>query len=117
VGLRAVSVGRRHVLLKQSKHWIRREELEARINEALDHPVPLYPEPEAKENTILHGYIPDGVREPVPQAPAPDFRGGGFQREYTPSGLQEDRPRREYAPSGFREGGPRREYPPRETER
>ena len=35
--------GRREELLRQSRHWIRQQDLEDRINEALDNPLLLYP--------------------------------------------------------------------------
>ena len=35
---------RKEKLIEDSRHWIRPEDLEARIEEALDHPVPLYAE-------------------------------------------------------------------------
>jgi hypothetical protein len=33
---------RKEQLIEDSRHWIRAQDLEARIQEALDHPVPLY---------------------------------------------------------------------------
>ena len=35
---------RRAMLLQQSRHWVTPEALGARVDEALDNPVPLYPQ-------------------------------------------------------------------------
>lgn len=37
-----LNVNRKEQLIEDSRHWIRAQDLEARIQEALDHPVPLY---------------------------------------------------------------------------
>lgn len=81
-----MSLSRREILEDQSRNWIREDELEERINEALDNPVPLYAEPIAEEKVTLHGVIPT-------IAPDTDFSG-----------------RDPLAPAQFEEGPPRRVY-------